>query len=96
MRGGPSQEYLDAYLARHRAPATRLLTLVGNGCFVLGAVVAALRRDRSVLIGGLAAGAVMTGIAHLFQPGTLCDELFATLRHPAWAVRSEIRRVAGP
>jgi hypothetical protein len=41
----------------------------------------------------LAVGFGIAAIAHLFQPGTLGEELGAVFRHPIWAVRAEGQRI---
>jgi hypothetical protein len=43
----------------------------------------------------VALGLGVAAFAHVFQPGTLGDEVGAILRHPLWAVRAETGRIAG-
>jgi hypothetical protein len=34
-------------------------------------------------------------LAHLFQPGTVRDEIAAVVRHPIWAIRADVHRIFG-
>jgi hypothetical protein len=34
-------------------------------------------------------------VAHLFQPGTVRDEIAQVFRHPVWAIRAESHRILG-
>jgi hypothetical protein len=42
---------------------------------------------------GVMVGAAIAVVAHLFQPGTVRDEIAAVFRHPIWAVRAEGQRI---
>jgi hypothetical protein len=44
---------------------------------------------------GVTVGFAIAAAAHLFQPGTLRDEVAAVVRHPLWSARAEAHRVFG-
>ncbi len=81
--------------ARHEAPLAAALSTTGDMLLVGGPVLGLLARRWRVAAAGLALGAVVTAAAHLFQRGTLRAELAALARHPLWATRAELERVAG-
>jgi len=87
--------YRDRLLSRHENGITNLLSTVGD-VVVLGAVASAVatRRVQVGVIGATAGVAVIVG-AHLFQPGTMRDEITEVLRHPVWGLRAEAQRVFG-
>jgi hypothetical protein len=87
--------YRDRLLSRHENRVTNLLSTVGD-VVVLGAVASAVatRRVQVGVIGATAGVAVIVG-AHLFQPGTMQDEITEVLRHPVWALRAEAERIFG-
>jgi hypothetical protein len=87
--------YRDRLLSRHENRVTNLLSTVGD-VVVLGAVGSAVatRRVQVGVIGATAGVAVIVG-AHLFQPGTMQDEITEVLRHPVWALRAEAERIFG-
>jgi hypothetical protein len=87
--------YRDRLLSRHENSVTNVLSTVGD-VVMLGGVVAALftRRIR-VGVFGVASGAAIATAAHLFQPGTVREEVAQVLRHPLWASRAEFQRIFG-
>jgi hypothetical protein len=87
------QAFSSALTERHVNPLTRTLSTVGD-VFWLASVPAGVA-TRSVRVFGtlfIVGTAVATG-AHLFQPGTVKDEVASVLTHPMWAARAEFARV---
>jgi hypothetical protein len=86
-------EFRDALFARHENRPTSVLSTVGDA-IVLAPIPVGLA-TRSVKAAG-ATFVVGTGVilaAHLFQPGTMKDEVAGVFRHPVWALRAETARV---
>jgi hypothetical protein len=86
-------EFRDALFARHENRLTSVLSTVGDA-IVLAPIPVGLA-TRSVRAAG-ATFAVGTGVilaAHLFQPGTMKDEVAGVFRHPIWALRAETARI---
>jgi hypothetical protein len=93
MRNDDFETFYDQLLARHRTPATHVLSTAGDAV-ILGAIVVGLVTRRGALgMGGAVAGLSIAAAAHLFQPGTLGEELREIGLHPLWALRAESRRV---
>ena len=87
--------YRDRLLSRHENRATDVLSTVGDVLFLTAiASAVATRRVQVGVIGATAGVAVIVG-AHLFQPGTMRDEITEVLRHPVWGLRAEAQRVFG-
>lgn len=87
-------EFRDLLFARHESPLAAALSTAGDMLLVGGPLLGLAARRWQVAAAGLAAGAVVTAGAHLFQRGTLRSELEAIVRHPLWATRAELERVA--
>jgi hypothetical protein len=89
------EQFRDELQARHTNLVTSGLSAVGD--FVLLAAVPAGIAKRSVKVsaGVFVLGYVIAAFAHLFQPGTVKDELTAVGRHPIWSARAESARVGG-
>jgi hypothetical protein len=90
---GDYETFRDELVARHQNVATSVLSTVGDVLLILGAVSAVgVRKFR---LGGLFAigGVVAAVVAHLFQPGTLGNELRSISSRPLWALRAEIERI---
>jgi hypothetical protein len=87
--------FRDRLLSRHENSLTDVLSTVGD-VVLLGAIAAAVvtRRMQVGVIGAAAGTAVIVG-AHLFQPGTMRDEITEVLRHPVWGLRAEAERIFG-
>ena len=88
-------QFRTELFARHETTMAAAISTVGDLLLVGGPVVGVLARRWRVGAVGLAAGAFVTAAAHLFQRGTLRPELEAIVRHPLWATRAELERVAG-
>jgi hypothetical protein len=89
------EAYRDRFMSRHENSITSAVSTIGD-VVVLGSVAAAVvTRRRRVGVIGVPAGVAVTAIAHLFQPGTLREEVVENLRHPLWANRAELQRVLG-
>lgn len=88
-------EFRSRLFARHESRVTAALSTAGDMVLVGGPLLGVATRRWRVAAAGLAAGAALTAVAHLFQPGTLRAELHAIVRHPLWAARAELERVAG-
>jgi hypothetical protein len=87
--------YRERMLSRHQNSVTSALSTIDD-VVVLGAVAAgAITRRPLVGVIGVTAGFTITALAHLFQPGTLKEEVVENLRHPLWATRCEMQRVFG-
>jgi hypothetical protein len=87
--------YRDRMLSRHENSVTNALSTIGD-LVVVGSVAAAVVTRRvGVGVIGVSAGFAVTAIAHLFQPGSLREEVVENLRHPIWATRSEFQRAFG-
>jgi len=81
------------YLRRHENPVNSALHTVGAVVAVGGLAAAVVtRRIRVVVIGDTVAFAI-GAVGHLFQPGTLRDDIVADFRHPIWYVRAEGQRI---
>jgi hypothetical protein len=72
---------------------TSLLSTIGDSLLILGTLTAV--GGRKFRMGTVLAGLGVTAavVAHLFQPGTLGDELKAISPHPLWAARAETERI---
>jgi hypothetical protein len=80
-------------LRRHENPVNSALHTVADVVAVGGLVAGVVtRRIRVVVIGDIVGFAIGT-LGHLFQPGTLRDDLVADFRHPIWYVRAEGQRI---
>jgi hypothetical protein len=90
---GPYEVFSDQLMSRHQHPMTSGLSTVGDVFFVLGVLVAIVRRKYRMGAVGILLGVSAAVIAHLFQPGTLKDELGAIYSHPLWAARAEGQRI---
>jgi hypothetical protein len=90
---GPYEAFRDQLMSRHQHPMTSGLSTVGDVFLVLGVLVAAVFRKRRLGAVGIAVGVSAAVVAHLFQPGTLKDELAAISSHPLWAARAERQRI---
>jgi hypothetical protein len=85
-------DYQQAFLARHDTYLSDRLSTVGSAIMVAGAA-SAVAGHRTAGMKASVAGFGVAVIAHLFQPGTLRDELTAIVRHPVWATRAEVHRI---
>jgi hypothetical protein len=87
------EEFRDALLARHENPMTSTLSTVGDALELASLPVGIATRSARVGLTLFAAGYAVAVVAHLFQPGTLHDEIAGIVRHPVWALRAETDRV---
>ncbi len=87
------EEFRDALFARHENRLTDVLSTVGD-VIVLAPIPVGLA-TRSVKAAGatFVVGAGVILAAHLFQPGTMSDEVAGVFSHPIWALRAETARV---
>ena len=85
--------YRDRLLSRHENGVTSALSTVGDVVMAAGLAAAVVTRRVRVGVIGVSVGFAIAAAAHLFQPGTLRDELVAVFRHPIWAVRAEGQRI---
>jgi hypothetical protein len=86
-------EFRARLMARHQHPMTSALSTVGDALWLAAVPAGLITRDLRVWIGVFLAGSAAAVTAHLFQPGTVKDEVVAVLRHPIWATRAEAERV---
>jgi hypothetical protein len=87
--------YRDRLLSRHENGVTDALSTVGDVVMLGGVVAAVVTRRIRVGVIGVTSGAAVAVVAHLFQPGTVREEIAEVLRHPVWAVRADCHRVFG-
>jgi hypothetical protein len=87
--------YRDRLLRRHENGVTDALSTVGDVVMLGGVVAAVATRRIGVGVIGVTSGAAVAVVAHLFQPGTVREEIAEVLRHPVWAVRADFQRVFG-
>ncbi len=92
MQAETFEAFRDGFLARHESRMADLLSTVGSALFAAGMGLAVVGRRREGARTSLA-GVAVAAIAHLFPPVTLREEVAAILRHPAWALRSEVTRI---
>ena len=85
--------FRDKLIARHQHPMASALSTVGDVLVVIGFLTLAIRRSRRLGAAGIAVGVSSAVVAHLFQPGTLKNELGAILSHPLWAAKAERQRL---
>ena len=85
--------FCEQYLRRHENPVNSALHTVADVVAVGGLAAGVVtRRIRVVVIGDIVGFAIGT-VGHLFQPGTLRDDIVADFRHPIWYVRAEGQRI---
>jgi len=70
------------------------LSMLGDVLIITTIPAGLATRSVKVSIGTLAAGYLVAVVAHLFQPGTVGDEVIGVARHPVWAARAERERVS--
>ena len=86
------EQYRDALVARHQTALSDHVSVIGDAMLVTS--VGLLVAGRFRLAAGTAAAATTVEIAaHLFQPGTVIDEVREVALHPIWAARAEAYRV---
>ena len=86
--------FREQYLSRHENPVNSALHTVADVVEVGGLVAGVVtRRVRVGVIIGYTVGFAIGAVGHLFQPGTLRDDLVLGFRHPIWAVRAEGQRI---
>ncbi len=90
---GAYEAFRAELYARHQHPMTSLLSTVGDSLFILGLLAVLPGRRYRAGAAGMAAGVTAAVVAHLFQPGTLKDELKAISTHPLHAAMAERERV---
>ncbi len=86
-------EFRDALFARHENAVTSRLSIVGDLLLITAVPAGLATRSVRVSLRTFAAGYLVAVIAHLFQPGTVRDEVLGVARHPIWAARAEGERV---
>jgi hypothetical protein len=89
---GAFEDYQEALIARHQTALTDWGSVAGEIVLLMAPGVAVrfgVRSGAVVAVGGVA----IATLAHLFQPGTIADELREVARHPVWAVRAEAHRL---
>jgi hypothetical protein len=87
--------YRDRLLSRHQNRATNAISTVGDVVMLGGVVAAVITRRIGVGVVAVTSGAAVAVIAHLFQPGTVKEEITEVLRHPVWALRADAHRIFG-
>jgi hypothetical protein len=88
------ESFRDRLIDRHTNPATSALSTVGDVVMYGGLAAGVVARKPRIAALGLSLGFGVAVLAHLFQPGTLGEELRALFRHPSWALKAECERVA--
>jgi hypothetical protein len=87
--------YRDRLLSRHQTRATNALSTVGDAVMLGGVAAAVITRRFRVGVVGVTTGAAIATAAHLFQPGTVREEVTEVIRHPIWAMRADAQRIFG-
>jgi hypothetical protein len=87
--------YREQLLGRHQNAATSVLSTVGDVVMVGGLAAGVATRRVVVGAAGVGIGLAIAVLAHLFQPGTVRDEITAVVRHPIWAIRADVHRIFG-
>jgi hypothetical protein len=85
--------YRDRLLSRHENTVTDVMSTIGDVVMLGGVVAAVITRRIGVGVVAVTSGAAVATAAHLFQPGTVRDEVAEVLRHPVWAVRADLQRI---
>ena len=85
--------YREQYLRRHENPVNNALHTVADVVDAGGLAAAIITRRARVGVIGYAVAFAIGTVGHLFQPGTLRDDLVADFRHPFWFVRAEGQRI---
>jgi hypothetical protein len=88
-------DYRAQLLLRHQHGTTSTLSTVGDVVMAGGILAGAVSRRVPVALLGVTVGFGIAAVAHLFQPGTLRDEVVAVVRHPVWSLKAETQRVFG-
>lgn len=87
------EEYQSSFAGRHEHPLAGALSTAGDALWLAAAPAGVATRSGRVFVGVFMLGTVVATSAHLFG-GTVRQELAAVLRHPGWAARAEVARVA--
>lgn len=87
--------YREQLIGRHQNAATSVLSTVGDVAMIGGLAAGVATRRVVVGAAGFGIGVAIAVVAHLFQPGTVRDEIAQVLRHPLWAIRAEVHRIFG-
>ncbi len=91
--GHTYDEFRMMLIARHEHPMTSALSTVADALWLAAIPAGLITRDFRVLLGAFLGGSAVATFAHVFQPGTVKDELAAVVMHPMWAARAEAERV---
>src|SRR3954452_10556448 len=86
-------EFRDALFARHQTRLTSVLSTVGDAMVLAPIPVGLATRSVRAAAATFVVGTGVIVAAHLFQPGTMKDEVAGVLRYPVWALRAETARV---
>jgi hypothetical protein len=87
------EEFRDALIARHQNPVTSALSTAGDVLLLAAVPAGVATRSPRAAAGCFVAGYAVAVVAHLFQPGTVADEVVSVFRHPVWSTRAETVRV---
>ena len=86
------EQYRAALVARHQTALADRISVLGDTMLVISVGLIVARRFRAAGLTYAAAIAVEVA-AHLFQPGTLVEEVKEVALHPIWAARAETYRI---
>ena len=81
------------YSRRHENPVNGALHTAADVVEVGGLVASVVTRRLRVGMFAYTVAFAIGTVGHLFQPGTLRDDLVADFRHPIWFVRAEGQRI---
>ncbi len=81
------------YLRCHENPVNSALHTVADVVEVGGLIAGVVTRRLRVGVFAYTVAFAIGTVGHLFQPGTLRDDLVQGFRHPIWAVRAEGQRI---
>jgi hypothetical protein len=87
------QHYLSDFAARHRHPANRTFSFVGDHLVIAGVALALFPRVRNLALLLTGSGIALILAGHLVFDRNLSDELRDITRHPLWAARADARMI---
>ena len=95
MQTGDFEAFRSRLMERHTNALTSAFSTVGDVLWLASIPAGLATRNLRVFVGVFLAGTAVATGAHLFQRGTVKEELTSVLRHPIWATRAEATRVFG-
>ena len=87
------ESYRAEFLGRHANRRTSAIATAGDVLWLAAVPVGVASKSVRRGAGVFALGTVVALVAHLFQKGTVVNEVKAIVTHPWWAARAEVGRV---